>query len=85
MFEQVDNLRQDHGLISHDSLVTVRPGNEVFVPLHNKEAFSRSSIGKDVQVGTAVVLNEGQIGEVEVSSCNRVQHEVNAGSGSDKP
>ena len=43
----------------------------MFVPLHNEEAFS-CSIGKDVQVGTAVALNEGQIGEVEVSCCNRV-------------
>ena len=71
VFEQVDYLREDHGLISYDSLVTVRPGNKVFVPLHNQEAFS-CSIGKNVQVGTAVTLNEAQIGEMDVSCCNRV-------------
>ena len=52
-------MRDDHGLISHDSLVTVRPGNNMFVPLHNKEAFSRSV--KDVKVGTAVTLNKNQL------------------------
>ena len=83
MFEQVDNLRQDHGLISHDSLVTVRPGKKIFVPLHNRGIFTW--YWEELQVGTAVVLNKGQIGEVEVSCCNRVQNKGNAGSGSDKP
>ena len=77
-------MRDDHGLISHDSFVTVRPGNKIFVPLHNKEAFSRS-VKKDVKVGTAVTLNEKQIGEVKANHCNRVQSETDNGSGKGKP
>ena len=77
-------MRNDHGLISHDSLVTVSPGNKIFVPLHNKEAFSRS-VKKDVKVGTAVTLNEKQIGEVKANHCNRVQSETDNGSGKGKP
>ena len=83
VFEQANSLREDHGLISHDSLVTVRPGNKIFVPLHNREAFS-CSVEKDVKIGTAVVLNEKLTGEVEVSQCNRVQNEANTGSSNDK-
>ena len=82
--EQGSSLRDDHGLISHDSLVTVRPGNKIFVPLHNKEAFSRS-VKKDVKVGTAVTLNEKQIGEVKANHCNRVWSENDNGSGKGKP
>ena len=59
VFEQVNSLRQDHGLVSHDSLVTVRPGYKIFVPLHNEEAFS-CSIEIDVKVGIAVSLNENK-------------------------
>ena len=82
--EQGSSLRDDYGLISHDSLVTVRPGNKIFVPLHNKEAFSRS-VKKDVKVGTVVTLNEKQIGEVKVNHCNRVQSETSNGRGKGKP
>ena len=82
--EQGSSLRDDHGLISHDSLVTVRPGNKIFVPLHNKEAFS-CSVKKDVKVDTAVTLNEKQIGEVKANHCNRVWSENNNGSGKGKP
>ena len=42
------------------TLVTVRPGNKIFVPLHNKEAFSRS-VKKDAKVGTAVTLNVNKL------------------------
>ena len=79
VFEHGDRLMADHGLISHDSLVTVRPGNKIFVPLHNEEAFSRS-IEKNVQVGTVVTLNERQMGEVEISSCNSVHSEPTVNS-----
>ena len=82
--EQGSSLRGDYGLISHDFLVTVRPGNKIFVPLHNKEAFSHS-VKKDVKVGTVVTLNEKQIGEVKVNHYNRFQSETNNGSGKGKP
>lgn len=75
MFERDESLIEEYGLISHDLLVTVRSSNKViFVPLHNKEAFSYS-IEKGVEVHTAVTADEKQIGEVEVSTSNSVQRE----------
>ena len=72
-------MKQDHGLVSHDFLVTVRPYN-IFVPLHN-EAFSYN-IEKDVKVGTAVFLNEKQ---AEISHYNCVHNKANEGCGNGQP
>ena len=36
VFEHDRNTLAESGLISHDSLVTVRSGNKVLVPLHNQ-------------------------------------------------